>query len=339
MRGSRGGAGERGQATVEWTGLLALVSLLLVGLLTVTAARLPATELARAIAAKLVCAVRLSDACSAHSELVEAYGPELAARIAAEAPEIAYEDGMTALPVDFRFCRGHGCGNGPESGAVWASHTGELTTAFVHVVDCRSAAARSDAAARGQDCSEGRAGNLYIQYWLYYEDSTSLRDLPGRVGFHEDDWEGYQVRIGPDGTEARATSHHGYNYDGGLGSWPSDAGLVHRSAWGPSTGRLWVSGGSHAGHVHEHRRLSMRRIGRAGAGVGARALAAVRGTRTRVRLPRRLTALPPRARWTPADRLTLIPIETLDPAARRTPFAVVPPWRKPVYRDPEDQGT
>ncbi len=110
------------------------------------------------------------------------------------------------------------------------------------------------------------------------------------------------MRIGPGGTEARATSHHGYNYDGGLGSWASDAGLVHRSAWGPSTGRLYVSGGSHAGHVHEDRRPSL-------------------------------------ARWTPADRLTLIPIETLDPAARRTRFAVVPPWRKPVYRDPEDQGT
>ena len=248
--------------------------------------------------------MRLSDACSAHSELVAAYGPELAARIAAEAPEIVYEEGMTALPVDFRTCRGRGCGNGPESGAVWASDTGEPATAFVHVVDCRSAEARSDAAARGHDCSGERAGNLYIQYWLYYEDSTSLRALPGRVGSHEDDWEGYQVRIGPGGTDARATSHHGYNYDGGLGSWLSDAGLVHRSAWGPSTGRLYVSGGSHAGHVHEDRRAA-----------------------------RRADPLDP------ADRLTLIPIETLDPAARRTRFAVVPPWRKPVYRDPEDQGT
>jgi hypothetical protein len=87
-----------------------------------------------------------------------------------------------------------------------------------------------------------------------------------------------------------------------VGSWLSDAGLIHRSAWGPSTGRLYVSGGSHAGHVHEDKP-------------------------------------PARSRWTPADRLTLIPIETLDPAARRTRFAVVPPWRKPVYHDPEDQGT
>jgi hypothetical protein len=125
VREGRGAAGETGQATIEWTGLLLLVSLLTVGLLAVAGARVPATDLARAIAAKLVCAVRLSDACSAHSQLVAAYGPELAAQIAAWAPEIVYEDGMTALPVDFRACRGRGCGNGAESGAVWASDTGQ----------------------------------------------------------------------------------------------------------------------------------------------------------------------------------------------------------------------
>ena len=297
MRGDRGAAGEKGQATIEWTGLLLLVSLLLAGLLAAAAARVSATDLARAIADELVCSVRLSDACSAHSELVAAYGPELAGRIAAEAPEIVYEKGMTALPVDFRACRGRRCGNGPSSGAVWTSDTGQPATAFVHVVDC------SSAEARGRDCSGERRDNVYIQYWLYYEDSTSLRALPGSIGSHEDDWEGYQVRVGPGGTQARATSHHGYNYDGGPGSWLSDAGLVHRSAWGPSTGRLYVSGGSHAGHVHEDHEPS------------------------------------PPSRWTPSDRLTLVPIETLDGPARRTRFAVVPPWRKPVYRDPEDRGT
>jgi hypothetical protein len=164
VREGRGAAGERGQATVEWTGLLLFVSLLLAGLLA-AAARVPATDLMRTIAAKLVCAVRLSDACSAHSELVAVYGPELAAQIAAKAPEIVYEEGMTALPVDFLACRRRRCGNGPEWGAVWASDTGQSATAFVHVVDCRSPEARRDAAARGCDCSEERAGNLYIQYW------------------------------------------------------------------------------------------------------------------------------------------------------------------------------
>jgi len=260
-------------------------------------ARVSATGLPHAIAAELVCAVRLLGECSAQAELVAAYGPELAAQVAAEAPEIVYEKGMTALPVDFRACREGGCGNGAGSGAVLASDTGEPATAFVHVVDC------GGSEARGDRCSGERLGNVYIQYWLYYEDSTSLRALPGSVGSHQDDWEGYQVRVGPGGTEARATSHHGYNYDGGPGSWLSDAGLVHRSAWGPSTGRLYVSGGSHAGHIHEDGR------------------------------PRRAS------RWTPADRLALVPIEALDGPARRTGFAITPPWRKPVYADPEDKGT
>jgi hypothetical protein len=209
---------------------------------------------------------------------------------------------MTALPVDFRSCRGGRCGNGPDSGAVWSSDAGEPAAAFVHVVDCRDDQALAQTDARRIDCSGDRAGHLYIQYWLYYEDSTSLRDLPGGVGSHEDDWEGYQIRVGPDGAEARATSHHGYNYRGGPGSWLSDAGIVHRSAWGRSLGHLYVSGGSHAGHVDED-------------------------------------GQPSAPRWTPADRLELIPVETLGPSARRTRFAITPPWRKPVYRDPEDEGT
>jgi hypothetical protein len=167
VKEGRGAVDESGQATIEWTALLLLVSLLGAGLLAVAGARLPPTDLARAIAAKLVCAVRLSDACSASSQLVAAYGPELAAQVAAGAPEIVYEDGMTALPVDFRACRGRRCGNGPDSGAVWASDTGQSTTAFVHVVDCRSVEAGRDRAARGHDCLEEHAGNLYIQYWLY----------------------------------------------------------------------------------------------------------------------------------------------------------------------------
>jgi hypothetical protein len=167
VREGRGAAGERGQATIEWTGLLLLVSVLLVGLLAVAGARLPAADLARAIAAKLVCAVRLSDACSAQSQLVAAYGPELAAPIAARAPEIVYEEGMTALPVDFRACRERGCGNGPDSGAVLTSDTGRPATAFVRVVDCRAAEPRGSGPQRGHDCSGEPGGNLYIQYWFY----------------------------------------------------------------------------------------------------------------------------------------------------------------------------
>ena len=285
---------------MEWIALLLVASLLLLGLVAGAAARSPASGLAGAIAARLVCAVRLFDSCAEDTKLAAAYGPALAALVHENTPEIVYENGMTALPVDFRSCRGKWCGNGPDSGAVWRSDSGEPAVAFVHAVDCRTDEPGAEAARHGYDCSGVRSGNLYLQYWLYYEDSTSLRDLPGSIGHHQDDWEGYQVRIGAGGTDSRATSHHGYSHSGGVGSWLSDAGLIHRSAWGSSTGRLYVSGGSHAGRV-------------------------VFDSDT--------------GRWTPPDHLSLIPIETLGADARRTRFAVDPPWRKPVYRDPEDQGT
>jgi hypothetical protein len=335
--GVRGG--ECGQGTVEWIGLVSLVSLLLVAVLAAAGARLPGAGLARSLAATLLCAADLSDSCTPDSGLLAAYGPELAAEVSDHAPEIVYEAGMTALPVDFRSCRRIACANGANTGPVWSSNTGAPATSFVHAIDCRTAESRARESARGFECSGERAGNLYIQYWLYYEDSATLRALPGDMGWHRDDWEGYQVRIGPSGTESRATSHHGYNYDGGPLSWASDAGLVHRSAWGPATGRLYVSGGSHAGHVHERRRFSLERLERASGAAAADAYAVVRGDRPRARFPGRLTDPPPRPRWTPRSRLELIPIETLSRPARRTRFAIPPPWRKPVYRDPEDEGT
>ena len=116
--------------------------------------------------------------------------------------------------------------------------------------------------------------------------------------------------------DARATSHNGYNYKGGPGNWLSDIGISQRAAWGPETGHLYVSGGSHAGHVFE-----------SGDSPTHRAVA-------HIRIPI-FGGVPHRSRWTPADRLELIPIEDLDGAARRTAFAVIPPWHKPSYRDPE----
>jgi hypothetical protein len=285
---------DTGQASAEWTGLVLLVALMFTAFLA-TAARVPALELAQAISGRIECAIALSDACAEEPEIAAAYGPEVAGQVTADAPEIRYESRMTALPVDFRSCRDGTCGNGPSSGAVSESNTGQPAAAFVHVVDCRPAAIASSAA-KGYDCDGDRAGNLYIQYWLYYEDSTT-GDVPG--GHHQDDWEGYQVRVGPGGTDARATSHHGYDCGGGAGNWLSDVGFVQSAAWCDSTGHDYVSGGSHAGHVHED-------------------------------------GEPRGARWTPASALELIPIETLDATARGTDFAISPPWEKGSYRDPED---
>jgi hypothetical protein len=331
---------QAGQTTVEWVGLCLVVSALFLGLLAAIGSGLPGGLFARAIALRLLCAAGLSSTCGVTGDLVTAYGAELAGEVEQNTPRIVYESGMTALPVDFRSCRGATCGNAPDSGPVWRSDTGEPAAAFVHVVDCRTELTRTESTVDGYDCDGERAGNLYIQYWLYYEDSTWLGGVvPGGVEHHEDDWEGGQIRITPDGTESRATSHHGYNYDGGPMSWPSDAGLTHRSAWDRSTGKLFVSGGSHAGHVHENRHLSIGRVGHAGADVGVDAYALARGEPPPAKLPKRLTVPPARTRWTPASRLRLIPIETLDHRALAARFAITPPWEKPVYRDPEDQGT
>jgi hypothetical protein len=290
--------GERGQGTLEWIGLVLLVSLLLLALLTVAGSRLPAGLLARALVDRILCAVSLSDSCSTVPALVGAYGPELAAAVERNAPDLIYEPGSAEIPVDFRSCKGPtGCGHGATSGAVDASSTGEPATAFVHAVDCRPAAI-AETERHGFDCSGERSGNLYLQYWLYYEDSAT--PPWGKAGYHEDDWESYQVRVGAGETDARSSSHHGYNYDGGPGNWPSDAGILHRPAWGPSLGHTYVSDGSHAGHVHDD---------------------------------------DPPTRWTPAGDLHLVPVETLDGSARHTPFAITPPWRKDVYGDPESEGT
>ena len=268
--------------------------------------RPPGTTVARAIAERLICAVRLTEDCREDPALRAEHGAELAALLRAHAPALLYEEGMTALPVDFRRCRSDDCARGAASGPVSRSESGETTAIFTHVIDCREGRTR-DTMAQGADCSGVRAGNLYLQYWLYYpgsataEGSTPLRGpirrisaAVGHSSFHPDDWEGYQVRIGPAGAFARASSHHTYN------------------GWEPEGGGYYISGGSHAG----------RPVPRAsGPEFWRRARRATLG-----------------ARSTKDHRLVLVPIESLA-GRERFAFAVTPPWRKRVYFDPEDPGT
>ena len=111
---------------------------------------------------------------------------------------------------------------------------------------------------------------------------------------------------------ARASSHHGYNYGGGARNWGSDlgsgplrgatelAGLRNAGGWGPETGSLFVSGGSHAGNVDSHRCC----------------------------------------RITPRSRLALIPLDPAAAGEQgEVGFAISPPWEKEVWIDPEDSGT
>jgi hypothetical protein len=286
-------------------------------------AQVPGASLAHSIAAKIVCALELDDTCATEPELVAAYGLETAKLVADHAPWVFYEKGMVALPVDYRECRESECSVGPEEGLAYETLAGLPVTVFVHVADCREPAR----AAPDLDCTGTRAGKLYIQYWFYYVDSRTLegegleRELMkaiGRPGFHLDDWESYQVRIGPDGSVSRSGSHHGYDYEGGPRNWPSDAGIGwanealedigfrENKGWGPETGATWVSGGSHAGHAEDD--------------VGARI---VQGDYPR---------------FTDPDHIALIPLEPIadgEDAGSDAIFAIVAPWFKEVWDDPE----
>lgn len=310
-----GAGGERGQATVEWVGVVCLFALLFAAILALAGLRPAGTSLAEAIAQRILCAVSLSGECERTSALVSQYGRDVAALVADHAPQIFYEPGEAEIPVDFRRCRQVACDTAAASGEASRTSEGIPVAAFVHVVDCREDALASSRAA-GYDCDGERDGNLYIQYWTYYADSVvTFRGVPiaELSGTHADDWEGYQVRIAPAGNLARASSHHGYNYVQSPGNWSSDAGVGPlndivealggrpEGGWGPETGSFYVSSGSHAGNVRDDS------IGH--------------------------------ERWTPADRIELIPIEALPDSDAAATFSVTPPWQKGVYHDPESEGT
>jgi hypothetical protein len=312
---------ERGQGTVEWVGLVAVVALLLVALVAV-GARVPGAGLARAVASRILCAASLADGCGDEPTLIAAYGTEVGKLVRRHMPTLLFERGARALPVDFRRCSDVACGDGTPRGLVHRTDTGMHVTAFVHVVDCRDADTRTYAGGESAlregapDCSGPRAGYLYIQYWTYYADSATLRGVPiaGDAGYHRDDWEAVQIRIGGDGrVDERASSHDGYNYEQSVANAGSDAGVdpVKEAAelvgarpgngWGPETRLLVVSGGSHAGNANGY--LDVDRI-------------------------------------TPGRRVHLVLLEPIAAQAGSAyRFAITPPWRKRVWRDPEAAGT
>jgi hypothetical protein len=226
--------GERGQAGVEWIGLLLLVSIALAAAIAFVPA-LDGRPLGASIARALVCAVERG--CHAErAALRRAYGERDAALVRAHAPNIVYEPGTLTLPVDYRRCRSHRCSDAPDDRELdvhRAARGGARATAFTHVVR--------------------KGGKTYVQYWLYYPDSVTgfrgmhrfLREhrLPD-WGVHPDDWEGYQVRIeGNRTTSVRATKHGSYTWCKGH-IWPNRC-----ERWGPPNGWTRVSRGSHAGHI------------------------------------------------------------------------------------------
>jgi hypothetical protein len=298
---------------VEWVGLTLLVSLLMLAMVG-AGVRVPGAPLARALADRLLCAASLADGCGDEPALVAAYGTEVGKLTRRHMPMLAFERGSSAVPVDFRRCRAGACSDAAGEGLIHRTDERLPVTAFVHVIDCREGEAERTEAG-GADCSGGRSGNLYIQYWTYYADSATLRGVPvvGGKGYHRDDWEGVQIRIRPDGSvDERASSHHGFNQrPGPMGGWASDAGigplkdaeeavgLRAENGWGPETHMLIVSGGSHAGNT---------------------------------------AGIPHLERMTLGHDVHLIVLEPIA-ATSTARFAISPPWRKRVWRDPEASGT
>ena len=264
MRRSQGG-----QATVEWSALLLVVALLFAGL-AYALARTEAWGAGENVLHALVCAV--SGGCEVEQDALEkAYGPATAELVRRYSPNVSYEAKSAELPIDFRRCRKVDCSNGPAGPTrIARSSAGLPVTAFTRVVDRRPS-----------------GGALYVQYWFYYPESFTAGI--GRMfghrwpGYHADDWEGYQVRLGPGkAVAARATAHGGYS-----------------SAWTRVTTWYRVSGGSHAGTVID---------GSSG------------------------------ERTTPAAELELTPLESMAGLGTQR-FAVLPPWLKDVYREPESSSS
>ena len=189
-------------------------------------------------------------------------------------------------------------------------------TAFVHVIDCRPDAIQATEAA-GATCAGSRAGNLYIQYW------TLLRRLGDPARRADRRRRGLPPKTtgracrsasgptdgstsGPPRTTATTTCSSVANAGSDAGIDPlNDAaeavGARPHDGWGPETRLLVVSGGSHAGNTNGFLRID---------------------------------------RVAPGRRVHLVPLEPIaaeEGDAYR--FAVSPPWRKRVWRDPEATGT
>lgn len=280
---------ERGQAGLEWVGLVLLVCLACGAAVALGASGVDGRPLGAELARALVCAVR--HGCDdGDDELRSAYGERDAALVRQYLPGLVYEPRTRTLPVDFRRCRAHRCSDAPDERGldVHRSRRGRHATVFTRVVRDR--------------------GETFLQYWLYYPDSTStwmgsagawnrmVRPVTGKTypGFHPDDWESVQVRLDSAGNASmRASSHHWYQ------------GCKQRrcrNTWVPWVGWSRVSYGSHAGHIP---------------------------------LPRR----DPTERTTTPAGVRLVPLEGLSADERATSFDVTPPWDKRVYTDPRSDST
>lgn len=320
-------ASERGQATIEWTAVVLLVALAFAALVAAAAPHIDGRSYGGFLARRILCSFR-GGCDDGQDALVAAYGRRDAALVREFAPSIVYEPGEREIPIDYRRCRTTKCGNAPDDRTLDVSRTdaGVPASAFTRVVH------------------EG--GRTFIQYWLYYPDSNTTwagsdkaykvataplnlaHKLWGKIpraprypGFHNDDWEGYQVELGPRGDAlVRATAHHGYQYC---------KQRQCENEWGPWTGWTRVSRGSHAGHIPLKTHIRGVRLGGG--------FPFVSGS-YRIERPA-YPGVDMQERTTVGADLRLIPLESLDRRAAPHFDDIAPPWRKAVYSDPLDDGT
>jgi hypothetical protein len=181
-------SGESGQATVEWSGVVLLVALVLGAFLTLAPA-VDGRSFGGFLAHRIVCAAK-GGCQDGDAALAGAYGVADAELVRAHAPNIVSEPSERQIPVDWRRCRQARCANGPEERNLdlHRSDRGERATLFTRLLR--------------------RGARTYIQYWLYYPNSNStfagsdkvweglwllprlrglVGDAPRYPGFHRDD--------------------------------------------------------------------------------------------------------------------------------------------------------
>jgi hypothetical protein len=299
--------GERGQASVEWVALVAVLALLL-GVLLSTAQGVDGRSFGAALAHRFVCAVK-GGCDDGDDDLRMVYGDRDAELVRRHLQGLVFEPGERQLPIDWRACREVACAVAPNDRGldVHRSDAGLPATVFTRLLR--------------------RGDRRYIQYWFYYPDSNTAwagsdkiwkRTPVGQLGrlvtgsdrypgFHEDDWEGATVRVDPDGqTAVRVTSH-------GHWQWCKHSRCVGR--WGPATGWTRVSRGSHAGHVPTEI---------VGPGRGKR-------VGYRPQLPGRDL----HERTVSPDAIRLVPLEGIEKDGyRRLDPGISPPWQKDAYANP-----
>jgi hypothetical protein len=289
-------ADERGQATVEWVGLV-LVAALALGALALTVPVLEGRSFGGFLAHRFACAVEM--ACDEDERaLVDSYGERDAELVRRHLPGLAFEPGERQVPVDWRDCRAVECARVPDDRDLDAHRTeaGLRATVFTRLLR--------------------RGGRRYVQYWSYYPDSNTSfagsdrlwerasRTPAGRVAglgarlltgsaaypaYHRDDWEAVAVRVDRDGRAATRVTSHGH--------WQWCKWRPCRGRWGPATGWARVSRGSHAGHVPLERA---------------------------------------RERTATAEGIGLVPLEGIDRRRyRRLDADIAPPWQKEAYSNPE----